>query len=333
MKLGAVIITYNSQGHIGACLRSLHPEDFPGGILVVDNASSDSTCDEVRAFAHAQLLANSQNAGFAAAANQGFEALNACDAILLLNPDTRLVSSPDILAAALSHPPVAAAGGMLLGDDGLPQTGFLFRRFPTPAALAFETLGLNRLFPRNPVNRHYRALDLPVDQPAEGIQPPGACLLIRTSAWRTAGGFDERFHPLWFEDVDLLQRFSTLGWRILYLPDFRALHHGAHSIGSLTGSAKHLYWYNNLVRFASLHFGPAGRLLVCGAVVLGVLPRAVLGMCLERSVQPASVYGRLVRSSLAYLLVGHLNVLSRDQRVRASRNECETACSRERPAS
>ncbi|MBI4893496.1 MAG: glycosyltransferase family 2 protein [Acidobacteria bacterium] len=309
MRLGAVVITYNSQGHVGACLRSLRTEDFPGGIVVVDNASSDSTLEEVRALPYVQVIANARNEGFAAAANQGFTALASAEAILLLNPDVRLASAPDILAASFADPSVAAAGGMLLGDDGSPQTGFQFRRFPTPAALAFETLGLNRLFPSNPVNRNYRALDLSVHEPAEGIQPAGACVLIRASAWRAAGGFDERFHPLWFEDVDLLRRFSCGGWRILYLPDFCAFHEGAHSIGSLTWSARHLYWYNNLVRYGSLHFGLAGRLLVCGAVVLGVLPRVVLGMCLERSVQPASVYGRLVRSSLAYLLVGRQNAL------------------------
>ena len=40
--------------------------------------------------------------------------------------------------------------------DGRPQHGFNVRAFPTPMTLVFELLGLNRLWPSNPVNRRYR---------------------------------------------------------------------------------------------------------------------------------------------------------------------------------
>jgi GT2 family glycosyltransferase len=308
MKIGAVIVTFNSAGHIAACLAACanYASQLEAGIVVVDNASSDATTQLAAAFPGVTLIANSHNAGFAAAANQGFEALPAADAILLLNPDARILSSPSLLAQPLiDDPSTAAAGGMLLAVSGQSQRGFQFRRFPTPTALAFEVLGLNRLFPWNPINRRYRALDLDPSQPAENIQPAGACVLIRRKAWLRVGGFDQRFFPIWFEDVDFLKRLAAAAWHIRYIPAFRAAHEGAHSIGQLRRSSRHLYWYSSLLRYASLHFGPLGRGLVCWAVVVGVLPRTVTGMLLERSIQPLRVYGRLVRLSITYLSGGH----------------------------
>lgn len=328
MTTGAVIITYNSAGHIGPCLDSClaFAHALPAGIVVVDNNSSDSTLNEVRARSGVHLIANPHNAGFAAAANQGFSFFAHAEAVLLLNPDTELVSSPAILSDLLAGTPRAAAvSGRLLSHSGLPQTGFQFRRFPTPAALIFETLGLNRLFPSNPVNRHYRALDLDPLSPAENIQPAGACVLIRRSAWLDVHGFDEGFHPLWFEDVDLFRRLSDSGWRILYSPAFEARHFGAHSISSLMTASRQLYWYNSLLRYASLHFGTLGRVLNCGAVLIGVLPRAVTGMLLERTGQSLSVYGRLVRLAFTYLWGGAAFSSSPGKASRASHSVCEPA--------
>lgn len=333
MRTGVVIVTYNSAGHIGPCLDSClaHAPSLNGGIVVVDNSSSDTTIDEVRSRPGVTLIANPLNAGFAAAVNQGFAALPDAAAVLLLNPDTQLTSPPSLLAQALEETPrAAAAAGMLLSPSGTPQLGFQFRRLPTPAALIFETLGFNRLFPSNPVNRRYRAFDLDPALPAENIQPAGACLLIRRAAWQQLHGFDEGFHPLWFEDVDFVKRLLDSGWRILYVPAFQAVHFGGHSIARLRTASRQLYWYNSLLRYASLHFGTAGRVLTCWAVVIGIMPRAVTGMLLERSRQSMSVYGRLVRLAVTYLWGGASFASSPGKASRASQSECEPAGTQKR---
>jgi GT2 family glycosyltransferase len=333
MRTGAVIVTYNSAGHIGPCLDSClaHAPSLTGGIVVVDNCSSDATLDEVRSRPGVTLIANPFNAGFAAAVNQGFAALPAAEAVLLLNPDTQLISPPSVLWHELENAPrAAAAAGLLLSPSGAPQLGFQFRRLPTPAALIFETLGLNRLCPSNPINRRYRALDLDPALPAENIQPPGACLLIRRAAWQQLRGFDEGFHPLWFEDVDFVKRLLDSGWRVLYVPAFRAVHCGGHSIARLRTASRQLYWYNSLLRYACLHFGTAGRVLTCWAVMLGILPRAVTGMLLERSGQSISAYGRLVRLAVTCLWGGASSTCSPGMASRASLSVCEPAGTQKR---
>ncbi len=58
--IGAVIVTYNSEAEIGACLDSVLPR--AGQVVVVDNASSDGTLNEVRRRPGATLIANASRA-------------------------------------------------------------------------------------------------------------------------------------------------------------------------------------------------------------------------------------------------------------------------------
>lgn len=301
VRLAALVISHNSAEDLPGCLQALsaHACEFSGGILVVDNASSDGSQDVVRGFAGVRLAANPVNCGFAGAVNQGFEALPTADAVLLLNPDAHLESPPSLLAAELEDSRVAAAGGQLVDREGRPQTGFQVRRFPTPAALAFEVMGLNRLWPSNPVNQRWRALDLDPAAPALVEQPAAACLLIRRLAWLELGGFDEGFFPLWFEDVDFLRRACSKGWLIRYNPQFRAAHRGGHSVARISWRDRQLYWYGSLLRYSIRHFGLQGRWLVGWAVIFGSVMRLVMGIITERSSRGLSVYGKVMR--LAFL--------------------------------
>jgi N-acetylglucosaminyl-diphospho-decaprenol L-rhamnosyltransferase len=300
-ETGIVIVTWNAEHVIGACLDAALR--FSDRVVVVDNASADSTVDVVRARARARLVANRENRGFAAAANQGIASLD-CEFVLLLNPDAVLETPLDALAAACREPDVAAAGGKLLHEDGLPQTGFLVRRFPTGWTLAFEVLGLNRLLPSNSVNRSYRALDLDPDRAAEVDQPAGAFLMLRRDVWKGLGGFCEEFHPLWFEDVDYARRARNRGYRLLYVPAARARHRGAYSIKFLDWERRQIYWYANLLMYAAKHLSGTATRGVGAAVVLSVVPRTVAGMLAERSLRPVSVCGKLMQLAVHRILRG-----------------------------
>lgn len=302
MKMGALIVTWNSAGALRACLEAVTPR--AQRTLVVDNASPDATLEVARAVPGVELIANPVNRGFAAAVNQGFAALDDCEAVLLLNPDAVLLEGLEALEAALSAPEAGAAAGLLLNELGAPQSGFSVRAFPTPAALAFESLGINRIWPSNPVNRRYRCLDFDFTRPADVEQPAGAFLLIRREAWQRAGGFDEGFFPLWFEDVDFLKRLHDGGWRVRFVPQARARHAGAHSIRQLSWDSRWVYWCGSLLKYAVCHFRLPGAFVVAAAMILGSAPKAVTGMFQRRSIQPLRVYGQIVRITLASLRTG-----------------------------
>ena len=270
-----VIVTFNSGREIGDCLDAALSTG--ADIVVVDNASEDGTLHEVRK-RPVRLIANAENSGFAAAVNRGFRASNA-KFVLLLNPDAVLQTPLDALRAQCLRSKTGAAGGRLLGPDGLAQAGFMVRRLPSAAALVLECLGINRLWPRNPVNWRFRCYDLdPVGtQPVPVEQPAGAFLMVRRDAWEELGGFDEQFYPLWFEDVDFCFRLKAAGWQVFYVPAAIAKHEGAHSLRSIQLGKRQLYWYGSLLRYAAKHYPPFKRRLVCCSVMVGSAVRLCAG--------------------------------------------------------
>jgi GT2 family glycosyltransferase len=261
-------------------------------IVVVDNASSDTTVDEARS-RRVRVIANPENRGFAAAVNQGFEALDSPN-VLLLNPDAELVRGVDALEAACEPAGVAGAGGCLVEADGRPQIGFMVRRFPGAIALALESLLLNRLWPENPVNRRYRALDLNPVHEQEVEQPAGAFLMIRRDVWRKLGGFDEGFHPLWFEDVDFCKRAADAGFTFRYVPAAVAKHTGGHSVPRIPVEMRPYYWYRSLLRYTIKHLHPAQRVAVSLCVIAGSLPRMIHETVRARSLGPLAAYAKVV---------------------------------------
>lgn len=276
MRCSAIVVTHNSGKAIAACLEALVRENCE--IIVVDNASTDGTLRRVEDFAAwnpVRLLGNEQNRGFGAAANQGAHQATG-DVLLILNPDA--VAEPGAVNAmlhCLESTAADAVGGALLEVDGQPARGFVFRRLPTLWALIFEATLVNQLWPGNPVNRRYRCLDADYSQQQEVEQPAGACFALRQTVWEKAGGFDEQFFPVWFEDVDLCKRLRDEGVKVFYCPDARFRHSGAHSVGQLSFRNKQVFWYMNMLRYARKHFSKGQVFLLRLAIIKGMLLRSI----------------------------------------------------------
>ena len=302
---GIVIVTYNSEAEIGVCLEAALASG--ADVVIIDNASEDGTLAEIArtgATARgARLIANTANRGFAAAANQGFAALDT-PYVLLLNPDAVLRTGIEVLREACAQPGAAGAGGRLVDSAGNPQTGFMVRRLPTPAALSLEVLLLNRIWPGNRINRRYRGLDLDDSAPLEVEQPAGAFLMVRRAVWEELGGFDEGFFPVWFEDVDFCRRAIDRGYRLYYCPQAVAEHAGGHSIVCLGLEMRRFYWYRSLLKYAARHFSPLAFRAVSLAVVTGSILRGVAESVLCRSLKPMAAYGKVVRLAGRCFLVG-----------------------------
>jgi GT2 family glycosyltransferase len=296
--IGILVITHNSGEVVGACVDScLRVPDSE--VLVIDNASADDTLDVVSVREGVRVIANRQNHGFAGAANQGIRALRHPQ-VLLVNPDAILQTPVDPLVRAVNRDGVGAAAGQLVDRKGGPQQGFNVRGFPTPLTLAYEVLGLNRIFPRNRVNAKYRPV-LQAEGWQEVDQPAGAFMLVRREAWEAVGGFDEEFYPIWFEDVDFCRRLKLSGYKILYVPETCARHEGAHSARALPWWTRQLYWYDSLLRYASKHFSVAARRALCITVMLGFLPRTIARAVLCTSLGPFTVYSRVIHLAGSYL--------------------------------
>lgn len=297
-RVAIVVVSYESSEVIGGCLEAaLRIPDAE--LLVVDNSPNDDTRKVVAGYG-VRLLANARNAGFAGGVNQGVRASSA-PLILLLNPDVRVETNIDALIACFADGAVGGAGGLLVGEDGKPQAGFMARQLPTATALAFEALGVNRLWPGNPVNWQYRCRGKDPMAATFVDQPAGAFFMFRRSAWEEIGGFDERFWPVWFEDVDFCARMRAAGHLVRYEPGARAVHRGGHSVGAIPLEIREKYWYGSLLKYAAKHYHPVAFGLVCLSVAAGAAGRAVLGFP-RGGLRVFGVYSSVIRLALGSML-------------------------------
>lgn len=291
--VAAVVVAHASNEELPDCLAALRAKVEEA--VVIDNCPSARVPPGLRqAHPWIKWLDNSANRGFAAAVNQGVAATRA-PFVLLLNPDCELLTGLDGLVEACGAERVAGAGGLLVHPDGSPQTGFMARSLPTPWALAFEALGLNRIWRANPVNRRFRLRDLDPAVEREVEQPAGAFLMLRRQALEAVGGLDEGFRPAWFEDVDLCRRLYDAGYTLRYTPRASARHGGGHSVAKLSLQTRLNAWYGGLLRYADKHFSRGSCSRVRLAVLLGLALRKVYCVAGGGSVADAGAYGCLFR--------------------------------------
>jgi hypothetical protein len=213
------IVTWNCRDLALDCLATLYgrPQGVDFDLLIVDNASTDGTPEALReAFPLAEVVANPDNRGFAAANNQGLTA-GCSEFLLLLNPDTLVPAGGlrDLLAVARDHPEAGAVGPKLINPDGSLQ--YSCRRFPRPWAALFRDTIFGRLVYNDPWTRQYLMTDWAHDEVREVDWVSGAAVLLRRKAVEDVGVLDEQF--FWgSEDVDYCKRLWDAGWKILYTP-------------------------------------------------------------------------------------------------------------------
>jgi GT2 family glycosyltransferase len=275
-RILAIVVTHNSGDFVQSCVEGLVALGLT--TVIVDNASTDQTLKQIPASPLVTVVRNPENRGFAGAVNQAVRDMPA-EFYLLLNPDAVLQDSVEPLIRAIGENGHMAAAGLLVDMDGVPQKGFSFRRLPIPLVLAYEVLGVNRIWPDNAVNRQYRCLDADLLRAQVIEQPAGAFFLFPRRSWELLGGFDEMYYPVWFEDVDFCKRIHNRGATIWFDPAVRARHFGGHSVRKIAFHQRQQCWYGSLLRYAALHFSPMARRWVAISVGVAVVPRALFAEC------------------------------------------------------
>jgi hypothetical protein len=246
-----VIVTYNSAQTIADCLAALDTNGLPGGVTVVDNASSDGTAALVaERFPGTKLIANPVNEGFARGANRGLRETRS-EFALLLNPDAEV--RPDAIRALLTfaerRPRAALIGPRLLNPDGSLQHSCF--RFPNLRMVLTGFFGLLPL--DSPANGRYRLEEYA--QPHQVEHLLGACLLIRRAAAEQVGLLDEGYY-MYFEETDWCYRTHQAGWENWYCPDATVIHHGAHST-SREPERMSAEFHRSQARFYRKHYRPS----------------------------------------------------------------------------
>lgn len=235
-KLNIIIVNFNGGDFLLECLISLEKvsSELSFDISVVDNASSDGSLEKAqeksaRWRTKINYIKNKENLGFGRANNVALKKVlsssskNKTEYVLLLNPDSEVL--PGTLSYMVkymeAHPNDGVVTCRVEKEDGSIDLAS-HRGFPTPwASFLYFILGDDSL---------YHLTNQQMDRPHEVDAVAGAFFLARKSVLDQVGLFDEDYF-LYGEDLDLCFRVKQAGYKIMYVPDVKIIHHKGISSG------------------------------------------------------------------------------------------------------
>lgn len=219
--LSIVIPSYHRSDLLQRCLAAV-TNHAPAGaeIIVVDDASPNGRSAAVaRAFPGVRIVRHERQRGFCAAANAGIRASRGT-VVELLNDDTEVQAGwADAALAWFEQPCVGAVAPLVLAwpnGDRIDSAGDNY----------FLGGVAQKRGHGQPVTEHYL-------QPCAVFGASASSAFYRRAALDQVGLFPESFGS-YFEDVDLAWRLRRGGWRTMYEPASRVLHH----IGASHGRRK-----------------------------------------------------------------------------------------------
>ena len=207
----------NGRDYLLDCLAAIeraHPPGVEHEVLVLDNASADGSAEAVRErHPEARLFALERRTG--KADNDSLLLREARGRYcLLLNEDSELQDGAvqALLDALEADPGAAAAGAQLLTSSGEP-TACAWRLPDIPWALAAA------VFLQDAV-----AVQSTGGRVREVGWVQSSAMLVRRAAAEQVGWLDGDFF-VYSDETDFCKRLRDAGWRILFAPAARAVHH------------------------------------------------------------------------------------------------------------
>lgn len=201
-NVSIIIVTYNSINYIDDCIKSIIAQGYNSEIIVVDNCSTDGTCDYIsEKFSFVNLIKNSGNLGYGNGNNLGVKHAT-YDNILIINPDTIMEDgSIEALISPLIYGTKLITTPKILTYDSsiINSCGHINH---------FTGLGFTRGFGSKPT-------DYPDYEYVGGVI--GTCFALKKADFIELGGFDEIFF-MYREDGDLAWRAHLKNYNILYVP-------------------------------------------------------------------------------------------------------------------
>ncbi len=257
MSIAVVILNWNGKELLQKFMPSVLKHSAEATIYVADNASTDDSIAFLNAtYPTVTILRNSENAGYARGYNLALSKLSE-EILVLLNSDVEV--TPNWLA------PLTQAFG---DDEKLVAAQPKIRDFNNKSY--FEYAGaaggfldsLGYPFCRGRIFDTVEEDTGQYDEDAEIFWASGACLVVRNSSFKEAGGFDEDFFSHQ-EEIDLCWRLKAAGGKIKFLANSVVYHVGGATLKS-TNPKKTFYNFRNslLLLFKNVKGSKVYRLIL-----------------------------------------------------------------------
>lgn len=212
LHVGVIIVTWNSEKDIKACLESLQTQDYPDfDVVIVDNNSHDNTVELARnTYPSIDIIQQDTNHMLCKSNNDGIKYMwkkYNSHYVIALNPDTKLETNTisQLVALAETDTQIAAVGPKILfwnnENEGLINS----------AGLVFD--GFIQAYDRGIFEEDRGQYDAVEEVDAL----TGACVLYRSSTLREAGLYFEPL-KLYLDDLEMGIRLRKHGYKLVYNP-------------------------------------------------------------------------------------------------------------------
>lgn len=242
-QVSVIILSWNSKSYLQKFLPHLiaHTPGDLADLVVVDNGSTDGTPEWIKStHPEIQLKVLERNHGYAGGYRIAIEGVESTYTVLL-NSDVEVTPGwlERLTAFMEMHPEAGAAAPKIRSYqyrdhfEYAGAAGGWIDRFGYPFCRG-------RLF--NSIEPDQGQFNLAM----RSFWASGACLMVRTSAYRQAGGLD----PLFFahmEEIDLCWRLHSHGFEVWYVPDSVIYHVGGGALPNESPQKLYLNFRNNLL--------------------------------------------------------------------------------------
>lgn len=211
-KVSLIIPLYAHADLTRACLRSIRENTahVRYEVILVDDAADEETKCLLDGVSGARIVRNEKNLGYICSVNRG-AAVARGRWLVIFNNDTEVTRGwlVAMLACAESADDVGVVTPKFVYPDGtLNEAGAIIWRDGT---------GMN--YGRGDVADHFQ-----YEYRRETDYGSAAALMVSAELWKEAGGFDERYLPMYYEDADLCFQARERGLRVLYEPEAVVVH-------------------------------------------------------------------------------------------------------------
>lgn len=234
-KTSIIILTFNNLEYNKLCIESIrkYTEKETYEIIVVDNHSTDGTVDWLKQQKDLKLILNDENLGFPKGCNQGIQAAQEGNDILLLNNDTIVTPNwlKNLKKCLYSKDDIGAVGSVTNSCSNYQVIPANYSNMEEMIAFAAKNNVSNS------------------SMWEERLRLVGFCMLIKNEVIKKIGLLDERFSPGNFEDDDYSFRIRKAGYRLILCKDSYIYHFGSASFKKVSDEYNQLL-INNRKKFA-----------------------------------------------------------------------------------
>ncbi|MGC1851912.1 MAG: glycosyltransferase family 2 protein [Solirubrobacterales bacterium] len=254
MLVSYCVVNTNGRELLLRCLDAIErttPPDLEHEILVLDNASDDGSAEAVRQLGRdIRLIELDRREGKAANDTRLLQEARG-EFGLLLNEDSELRpgATQALIAALDGDPRAAATGAQLLDSQGDPVP--CAWRFPGVGTALAGAAFLHRLLTVQSKGEETRRVDW----------AQSSALMVRREAAVEVGYLDPAFF-VYYDECDFCKRLGDAGWRTLYVPGAKAVHHDQLSTDLAAGLPRIVEFHRNRDRYMRVHHGPGAALAV-----------------------------------------------------------------------